>query len=86
MIEEKHPLQQMLVPLSLSVIVLIRLRGLTVADPDLWGYMTFGRLFWDSRTFPYQDIFTYLPNTMMDIPRVAHMLFIHWVHRRSIVV
>ena len=61
MIEEKHPLQQVLVPLSLSVIVLIRLRGLTVASTDLWGYMTFGRLFWDSRTFPYQDIFTYLP-------------------------
>ncbi len=61
MIEEKHPLQQVLVLLSLTVIVLIRLRGSTLADPDLWGYMTFGRFFWDSRTFPYQDIFTYLP-------------------------
>jgi len=61
MIEEKHPIHQVLVPLSLSVIVLYILRGSTVADPDLWGYMTFGRLFWDSRTFPYQDIFTYLP-------------------------
>src|SRR5512143_3157005 len=61
MIEEKHPIHQVLVPLTLSVIVLIRLRGMTVADPDLWGTMTFGRLFWDSGTFPYQDIFTYLP-------------------------
>jgi hypothetical protein len=61
MLEEKHPIRQVLVPLSLSVIVLIRLNGKTVADPDLWGYMTFGRLFWDSKTFPYQDIFTYLP-------------------------
>ncbi len=61
MLEEKHPIQQMLVPLSLTVIVFYILRRSTVADPDLWGYMTFGRLIWDYRTFPYQDIFTYLP-------------------------
>ena len=61
MLEEKHPIQQALVPLSIFMIVLYILRGWAVADPDLWGYMTFGRLFWDSRTFPYQDIFTYLP-------------------------
>ncbi len=61
MLEEKNPFRQVLVPLSLSMIVLYILRGKTGADPDLWGYMTFGRLFWDSRTFPYQDIFTYLP-------------------------
>ncbi len=59
--EEKPPFQRVLVPLSLSVIVLILLHRSTVADPDLWGYMAFGRLFWDSGTFPYQDIFTYLP-------------------------
>jgi hypothetical protein len=59
--EKKHPIQRVLVPLSLSVIVLIRLYRSAVADPDLWGYMTFGRLFWESKTFPYQDIFTYLP-------------------------
>ncbi len=59
--EEKYPLQQVLVPLSLSMIVLFVLRGWTLADPDLWGYMSFGRLFWDSVTFPYKDIFTYLP-------------------------
>ncbi len=61
MLVEKHPLQKVLVPLSLSMIVLLILRGWTVADPDLWGYMTFGRLFWDSGIFPYKDIFTYLP-------------------------
>jgi len=33
----------------------------TAADPDLWGYMAFGRLFWESDKFPYKDIFAYLP-------------------------
>ena len=31
------------------------------ADPDLWGYMSFGRLFWQSHRFPYQDVFSYTP-------------------------
>ena len=31
------------------------------ADPDLWGYMSFGRLFWQSQKFPYQDVFSYTP-------------------------
>jgi hypothetical protein len=68
MLEKKHTIQKALVLLSLAVIVLIRLHRSTVADPDLWGYMTFGRLFWDSGTFPYQDIFTYLPT------------FDHWIY------
>lgn len=33
----------------------------TVADPDLWGYLSFGRLFWETGRFPYQDVFAYLP-------------------------
>jgi hypothetical protein len=33
----------------------------TMADPDLWGYMSFGRLFWSGAGFPYQDIFSYTP-------------------------
>jgi hypothetical protein len=33
----------------------------SVADPDLWGYLSFGRLFWHSNKFPYQDIFAYVP-------------------------
>jgi len=32
-----------------------------VADPDLWGYLSFGRLFWHSNKFPYQDVFAYVP-------------------------
>jgi hypothetical protein len=33
----------------------------TVADPDLWGYMAFGRHFWETGEFLYQDIFSYVP-------------------------
>ncbi len=33
----------------------------TVADPDLWGYLAFGRLFWQSSQFPYHDIFSFVP-------------------------
>lgn len=33
----------------------------TTADPDLWGYLAFGRLFWQTGRFPYQDVFAYLP-------------------------
>jgi len=33
----------------------------TAADPDLWGYMAFGKLFWESDAFPYKDVFAYLP-------------------------
>jgi hypothetical protein len=33
----------------------------TVADGDLWGYLSFGRLFWETRRFPYHDIFSYVP-------------------------
>ncbi len=32
-----------------------------VADPDLWGYLAFGRLFWSSAAFPYQDVFSFVP-------------------------
>jgi hypothetical protein len=31
------------------------------ADLDLWGYLAFGRLFWESGHFPYHDIFSYVP-------------------------
>jgi hypothetical protein len=34
----------------------------TLADPDLWGYLAFGRLFWENGgRFPYQDVFSYPP-------------------------
>lgn len=31
------------------------------ADPDLWGYLAFGQLFWRGEGFPYRDIFAYAP-------------------------
>ena len=33
----------------------------TEADPDLWGYLAFGRLFWQTGVFPYRDVFSYVP-------------------------
>ena len=33
----------------------------TTADPDLWGYLAFGRLFWGQGPFPYRDVFAYVP-------------------------
>lgn len=35
------------------------------ADPDLWGYLCFGRLFFASGSFPFQDVFSYLPTKEM---------------------
>ena len=32
-----------------------------LADPDLWGYMSFGRRFWQESAFPYHDTFSYIP-------------------------
>ncbi len=61
MLETKNHIERILVLLTLSVIVLYSLRGPAIADPDLWGYMSFGRLFSDSGTFPRHDIYTYLP-------------------------
>jgi hypothetical protein len=31
------------------------------ADYDLWGYLSFGRVFWEDGFFPYKDIFAYTP-------------------------
>jgi hypothetical protein len=33
----------------------------SAADPDLWGYLAFGRLFWEKGSFPYHDLFSYTP-------------------------
>ena len=33
----------------------------SLADYDLWGYLSFGRVFWEEGFFPYQDIFSYTP-------------------------
>jgi len=59
--DDKRAIHGALVLVSLSTLILILFRKSTVADPDLWGYMTFGHLFWNSSSFPYKDIFTYLP-------------------------
>ena len=32
-----------------------------LANPDLWGYLSFGRLFWTESGFPYHDVFSYMP-------------------------
>ena len=34
---------------------------LPAGDFDLWGYMAFGRLFWEDPGFPYRDVFAYTP-------------------------
>ncbi len=46
--------------LLLIVFILDRFSG-TTADPDLWGYLAFGRLFWGQGQFPYLDVFAYVP-------------------------
>ena len=43
------------------LLVLFRSMATTVADPDLWGYLAFGRLFWHGDGFPYRDPFSYVP-------------------------
>lgn len=32
-----------------------------IADNDLWGYLSFGRVFWEDGYFPFHDIFSYTP-------------------------
>lgn len=49
-----------LINILLFIFVLNTLSG-TVSDPDLWGYLAFGKLFWQSRNFPYQDVYSYVP-------------------------
>jgi hypothetical protein len=46
-----------------AIIVMLYLGVLVsnLGDPDLWGYLAFGRLFWNQPSFPYQDIFSYMP-------------------------
>jgi hypothetical protein len=45
----------------LLLLVSLNALGGVVADPDLWGYMAFGRLFWETGRFPYEDSFAYVP-------------------------
>jgi len=32
-----------------------------IGDNDLWGYLAFGRTFWEEGFFPFHDIFSYTP-------------------------
>jgi hypothetical protein len=43
------------------LLLFISLFSRTAADVDLWGYLAFGKVFWESGYFPYQDIFSYTP-------------------------
>jgi hypothetical protein len=45
----------------LVLAVLLNAMAKTKADPDLWGYLAFGRLFWETGAFPYRDVFSYVP-------------------------
>jgi len=42
-------------------VLFILLFSKSLADYDLWGYLSFGRIFWENGYFPYQDIFSYTP-------------------------
>jgi hypothetical protein len=47
--------------MGILLITILNTLSITVADPDLWGYLAFGRLFWESGRFPYQDVYSYVP-------------------------
>ena len=42
-------------------VLFILLFSRSLADYDMWGYLSFGRTFWEYGYFPYQDIFSYTP-------------------------
>ncbi|MGO8762474.1 MAG: hypothetical protein ACLQUS_10855 [Desulfobaccales bacterium] len=59
-------LKHYLLNLKAAAVLLLIVSGLyclnnTAADPDLWGYLAFGRLFWGQGPFPYEDVFAYVP-------------------------
>lgn len=45
----------------LVIAAYLRYLASNLADPDLWGYLAFGRLFWEGPGFPYEDVFSYMP-------------------------
>ncbi len=49
--------------LAASLLLVICLEDLTCTSPDLdlWGYLAFGRQFWQTGAFPYHDVFAYAP-------------------------
>ena len=60
--QRKHPLGNLKAAAFLLLItVSLYCLSTTTADPDLWGYLAFGRLFWGQGQFPYLDVFAYVP-------------------------
>ena len=39
--------------------IFVALFSRSIADYDLWGYLSFGSVFWDKGYFPFQDVFSY---------------------------
>ena len=47
---------------SLALYLLfVQLYSNSLADYDLWGYLSFGRAFWETKDFPFRDLFSYTP-------------------------
>lgn len=46
-------------------ILFIFLFSRTLADYDMWGYLSFGRIFWENGYFPYRDVFSYTPTNSL---------------------
>jgi len=46
-------------------ILFIFLFSRTLADYDMWGYLSFGRVFWENGYFPYRDVFSYTPTNSL---------------------
>jgi len=42
-------------------LLFVEMYSASVADNDLWGYLAFGRVFWETGQFPYHDLFSYTP-------------------------
>lgn len=51
---------KILASLFVALVVLFK-TSTNAADADLWGYLAFGRLFFQGSAFPYQDVFAYTP-------------------------
>lgn len=56
---KKYPL--ILISGFIFYILFVALFSRDFADFDFWGYLSFGRVFWDEGFFPYQDVFSYTP-------------------------
>ncbi len=48
----------LIIGMGVTALILGRLTE-SLADPDLWGYLSFGRLFWNRLEIPYSDTFSY---------------------------